>query len=108
MSKAHLQLRPMGDLVFIERLKQEEVTKSGIILARKEATDPRDKSGRLNQGIVIGVGPGKISDITGIRLPMAVKIGDKVLFNEYEIQEFPVGNVVYLGAHEDDLCAVIE
>ena len=62
--------------MFIEPFTEEAVTKVGIVLP-----DTAEKEKPM-QGKVIAVGPGKLNE-KGERIPMSVKVGDRVLFKKY-------------------------
>ena len=96
-----MQIRPLGDHILIEPIKEEEKTKAGIFLPE---TANKEKS---EEGKVIATGPGKMTE-DGKIIPMAVKPGDKVLFTKYGPNEIKVDNKEYLIAREDDILAVIE
>jgi chaperonin GroES len=87
--------------LFIEPLTEEAVTKSGIVLP-----DTAEKEKPI-QGTVIAVGPGKLNE-RGERIPMSVKIGDKVLFKKYGPDEIEVEKKKYLVGDEDDVLAILE
>ena len=70
-----MKLRPLHDRVIIKRLDNERKTASGIVLPENAAEKP-------DQGEVLAVGDGKIGDDGKVR-PLAVKVGDKVLFGKY-------------------------
>lgn len=94
-------IRPLGDKVVIRPISEEEKTKSGIYLP---ATAEKEKP---EQGEVIAVGPGKVSD-EGKTLPMSVKVGDTVLFQKYGPTEAKLEDQEYLVVSESDVLAVIE
>lgn len=94
-------LRPLGDKVVVRPQKEEEKTKSGIVLP---ATAEKDKP---EQGEVIAVGPGKMND-DGKISPMSVKVGDKVLFQQFSPSEVKLDDDEYLVVSESDILAVIE
>ena len=72
-----MKINPLGDRVVVEPQKNESgKTKSGLYLP-----ETADKE-RPEQGTVIAVGPGKMTD-QGKKIPMGVKKGDKVLFTKY-------------------------
>lgn len=92
-------LRPLGDHVIVKPAAQEEVTKSGIVL-------PGSSTEKPEQGEVIAVGPGKLEK--GERLPMDVKVGQRVLFKKYAPDEVKLdGEEVYVLS-QDDIVAVVE
>lgn len=87
----------------IEPLSQEKgsKTKTGIYLP--ETVDKE----RPEQGKVIAVGPGKLSD-EGKRIPINVKKGNIVLFTKYGPNEIKVDGKEYLIAREEDILAILE
>jgi len=95
-----MRIRPLGDRVLIEPLREEK-KKGGIILP-----DTVEKE-RPQEGKVIAVGPGRVDD-NGKKIPMNVKKGDRVLFTKYGPSEIKVDDKEYLITREDDILAVIE
>ena len=96
-----MKIKPLSDYILIEPIKEEEKTKSGILLP-----ETADKE-RPEQGKVIAVGPGKRND-SGNLIPMDIKVGQKVLFTKYGPNEIKVEDKEYLIAKEEDILAVIE
>ena len=98
-TKSKLNLRPLGERVIVQALPQEEKTKSGIIL-------PDTAKEKPNQGEVIAVGPGRISD-DGKVIAMNVKVGDKVLYGKYSGQEVKLDGEEFLIVKESDIYAIV-
>mgnify|MGYP001560750479 FL=1 len=96
-----MKIQPLGDHILIEPLKQEEKTKSGILLPE---TAEKEKP---EQGKVVAVGPGKTTD-EGKLIPITVKVGDLVLFKKYGPDEIKIEDKEYLIASEEDILAIIE
>ena len=96
-----MKIKPLTDHVLIEAIKEEEKTKTGILLP---ATAEKE---RPEQGKVIAAGPGK-KDKHGKRLPLEVKAGDRVLFTKYGPTEIKVDDKEYLIAKEEDILAILE
>ena len=94
-----MKIRPLHDRVIVKRLEAERKTASGIVIPDSAGEKP-------DQGEVLAVGNGKILDDGKVR-PMAVKVGDKVLFGKYSGTEVKVDGTEYLVVREDDLFAVI-
>lgn len=94
-----LSVRPLGDRVIIAALAQEEMTKGGIILPDTAKEKPQ-------QGEVVAVGQGKISD-TGETIAMTVKVGDKVLYGKYSGTEVKIDGTEYLIVKESEILAII-
>jgi chaperonin GroES len=54
------------------------------------------------EGKVVAVGPGKLSD-DGKRIPMELAVGDTVVYSKYGGTEFREGDTEYLVLREDDV-----
>lgn len=96
-----MKIRPLNDHVVIKPLKQEEVTKSGIVLpdtAREEKPE---------QGDVLAVGPGKLLE-NGQRAPIGVRVGDRVLFTKYSPDEVEIDGEEYLVISEEKILGIVE
>lgn len=94
--------RPLGDRVVVRPLTEEEAggtSPSGIIIPDTVSKE------KPEQGIVMGVGPGKYED--GTRTPMEVKVGDRVVFSKYGYDEVKVGSEEYYIVSESSLLAII-
>ncbi len=96
-----MKLKPLNNNVIVKTSSKEEITKSGIVLP-----DTMDKE-KPEQGEVIAVGPGKLSD-SGSRLEMTVKVGDKIVFKKYSPDDIKVEGEEYLVISENDILAIIE
>ena len=96
-----MKIKPLSDHILIEPLKQEEKTKSGILLP-----DTVEKE-RPEQGKVIAVGPGQRGK-DGKVVPMDIKEGDIVLFSKYGPSEIKIDDTEYLMAEEKDILGIVE
>ena len=83
------------DRVVLEPTEAEEKTSGGIILPDTAKQKPQ-------QGKVIAVGPGKLND-KGVRLALAVKIGDTVLFGKYSGSDVEVNTKEYKIVRESEI-----
>lgn len=70
-----MNIRPLYDRVIVRRKEEEEKTSGGIILSGSAKEKP-------NQGEILAVGDGKLLDNGDVR-PLAVKVGDQVIFGQY-------------------------
>jgi chaperonin GroES len=95
-----MKLRPIGDKIIVEPEKEEEKTKSGIVLPDTAKEKPQ-------KGKVIAVGPGKVLD-NGQRSPMEVKVGDTVIYSKYAGTEVKIEDKEYLILSDRDILAIIE
>jgi chaperonin GroES len=96
-AKSATKLEPLGDRVVIRPTKKEEVTKGGIVLPDTAKEKPQE-------GEVIAVGPGKLSE-EGNRIPMEVKVGDKVIYAKYAGTEIKEDDEELIIARESDILA---
>jgi chaperonin GroES len=92
---AALTLKPLDDRVVVEPLEAEEKTSGGILLPDTAKQKPQ-------QGKVIAVGPGKLSD-KGDRIALGVKVGDTVLFGKYSGSDVEVNGTEYKILRESDI-----
>lgn len=95
-----MKLRPLHDRVIIKRLDNETKTTSGIVIPDTAAEKP-------DQGQVLAVGEGKVGDDGKVR-PMAVKVGDKVLFGQYSGNTVKIDGDEVVILSESELYGVIE
>jgi len=98
--KTEFQLRPLADRVVVERDETDERTSGGIVL-------PDNAKEKVNRGKVIAVGGGKLND-DGKRVPLQVKVGDRVLFSKYSGDDYKLGDDECLLIRESDILAVID
>jgi chaperonin GroES len=94
-----MNLRPLGDRVVVKPVEREERTKSGIVLPDTAKEKPQE-------GLVEAVGTGRILD-NGQKVPMELKVGDKVLYAKYAGNEFKLDDIEYLIISEKDVLAVV-
>jgi chaperonin GroES len=94
-----MKVKPLADRVLIKPLEAEEIKRGGIIIPDTAKEKPQ-------QGEVIEVGPGRVSE-EGDKIPMEVKKGDKVLYGKYSGTEVTIDDVEYLIMRESDIFAVI-
>ena len=93
-------LQPLGDRVLVRPMAAEEVRASGIVIPDTAKEKPQE-------GEVLAVGPGKL-DEDGKRLPMDVKVGDRVLFSKYGGDEFTIDGEELKILGESDILAVVK
>jgi chaperonin GroES len=94
-----MKIKPLGDRVLVEPLKEAEVKKGGIIIPDTAKEKPQE-------GVVIALGTGKLDD-DGKKVPFNVKKGDVVLMPKYGGTEVKVDGKEYQIMREEDILAVI-
>ena len=95
-----MKLRPLQDRILVQRVKEEEKTKGGIIIPDTAKEKPAE-------GKVIAAGNGKL-DENGKRIALEVKKGDRILFGKYSGSEVNIEAEEYLIMREDDVLGIIE
>ncbi len=97
--KSEIKLQPLGDRVVIRREESESVTAGGIVLP----DSAKDKPAR---GKIVAVGEGRMTK-TGSRVPLQVKVGDRVLFSSYSGEGFKHNDGELLLMREEEILAII-
>ncbi len=92
-------IRPLGERVVVKPLPMEEVTKGGIVLPDTAKEKPQ-------KGEVTAVGSGRLLD-NGQRIPIDLKVGDKVLYSKYAGNEVKLDGEEYLILREGDILGVL-
>jgi chaperonin GroES len=95
-----MAIRPLHDRVLVQRVKEEEKTKGGIII-------PDTAKEKPIEGKVIAVGNGKVAEDGSVR-KLEVKVGDRVLFGKYSGQEIKVDGEEMMILREDDIVGIVE
>ena len=101
---SELKIKPLADRVVVRPLTDEEagnVSASGIIIPD---TAKKDKP---EQGVVMAVGNGKWDEDGEKRIPLEVKVGDKVMFSKYGYDEVKLGDQEYYVVSESSILAVL-
>lgn len=98
---AKLKLRPLADRLVVEPLEQEERTSTGLYIPETAKEKPQ-------QGKVLAVGPGAFKEGSSERIPMDVKVGDKVLFAKYGGSEIKIDSRELKILRESDVLAIVE
>jgi len=96
-----MKIRPLHDRVVIKRVDDERKTAGGIVIPDTATAE------KPIRGKVIAIGTGKLLEGGKIQ-PLAVKVGDTVLFGKYSGTEVKLENEEYLVMREDDIMGIIE
>ena len=94
-----VNIKPLEDRIVVTVLESEQTTASGIVIPDTAKEKPQE-------GTVLAVGPGRFED--GNRVPLDVKVGDKVLYSKYGGTEVKYNGEEYLVLSARDVLAVIE
>jgi chaperonin GroES len=91
-----VNVTPLHDRVIVKRIEEKESVRGGIIIPDSAKEKPQE-------GEVIAVGEGRREK--GVRVPLDVKAGDRVLFGKYSGTEIRLDNEEYLILKEDEILA---
>lgn len=91
-------MQPLGDRVVIRSLEETEEMRGGLYIPDTAKEKPQ-------QGEIVAVGPGRYEK--GERVPMELKVGQKVLYGKYSGTEVRFDDDEYLIIKESDVLAVI-
>jgi chaperonin GroES len=89
---------PLADRVVVRSLEGNEQTRGGLFIPDTAKEKPQE-------GEILAVGPGRFDD--GKRVPMEVKVGDKVLFGKYSGTEVVIDGEPLLILRESDVLATL-
>jgi len=93
-----VNVSPLADRVVVRSLESNEQTRGGLFIPDTAKEKPQE-------GEILAVGPGRFDD--GKRVPMEVKVGDKVLFGKYSGTEVTIDNEQLLILRESDVLAIL-
>ena len=94
-----MSLKPLEDRIVVKPGEEEETTVSGIVIPDTAKEKPQE-------GEVVAAGPGRFED--GQRVPLDVKVGDKVIYSKYGGTEVKVEGEEYLILSGRDVLAIIK
>ena len=97
-SAAALKVSPLADRVVVKALEETESMRGGLYIPDTAKEKPQ-------QGEIVAVGPGRFEKDK--RVPMEVKVGDKVLYGKYSGTEVAIEGDTYLILRESDVLAII-
>jgi chaperonin GroES len=102
VKKSDSKITPLGDRILLKPFSEEEMntTVSGIIIPDTVSKE------KPEQGRVIAVGEGRWEN--GKKIPVSVKVGDKVVFSRYGYEEVKLDGVEYYILKEENILAVIK
>jgi len=95
-----INIRPLGDRVIVQPVEKEETIAGGLLLPETAKEKPQ-------QGEVLAAGEGR-RDEDGDRIPMDVKVGDKVLFAKYAGTEIKLDGKKLLIMKETDILGIVK
>ncbi len=96
--KTVLSVLPLADRVVVRPIEESEQMKGGLYIPDTAKEKPQ-------QGEVVALGPGRLDE--GQRVPIELKVGQKVLYGKYTGTEITLDEQKLLIVKESDVLAVI-
>ena len=93
-----VSLQPLEDRIVVKPSEGEEMTASGLVIPDTAKEKPQE-------GEVLAVGPGRFED--GQRLPLDIKVGDKVIYSKYGGTEVKLAGDELLILSARDVLAIV-
>ncbi|HKG94796.1 MAG TPA: co-chaperone GroES [Gemmatimonadaceae bacterium] len=97
-SATSAKVSPLADRVVVKPLEETEQMRGGLYIPDTAKEKPQ-------QGEVIAVGPGRFEKDK--RVPMDLKVGDRILYGKYSGTEVTIDNEQLLILRESDVLAVV-
>ena len=94
-----MNLKPLHDRVVVEHVEQADKSAGGVFLPDTAKEKPQE-------GKVLAVGTGRTLD-NGTKVPMEVKVGDRILYSKYSGSEVKIEGTEYLIISEKDVLAIV-
>ena len=94
-----MKVKPLYDRILVKRFEEKEQKKGSIIIPDTAREKPME-------GKVIAVGAGRIDK--GERVPLEVKVGNKVLFGKYSGTEIKIDDHEHVILKEDEVLGIIQ
>ena len=94
-----VSIKPLEDRIVVKTLEAETTTASGLVIPDSAKEKPQE-------GEVLAVGPGRVDD-NGVRIPLDVAVGDKVIFSKYGGTEVKYSGEEYLILSARDILAIV-
>ncbi|GAA1974192.1 co-chaperone GroES [Isoptericola halotolerans] len=92
-------IKPLEDRIVVKAVEAETTTASGLVIPDTAKEKPQE-------GEVLAVGDGRFDD-QGNRVPVDVKVGDKVIYSKYGGTEVKYAGEEYLVLSARDILAVV-
>jgi len=94
-----MNVQPLADRILVRRIEEQETIRGGIIIPDTAKEKPQE-------GEVVAVGPGKLTD-EGKRVSPEVKKGDRVLIGKYSGTEVKIEGTEYVILREDEVLGIL-
>ncbi len=94
-----MKVKPLSDRILLHRVDPEQKVKGGIIIPDSAQEKPLEAK-------VVAIGAGRLDD-NGKRIPLQVKVGDRVLVGKYAGNEIKINDKEHVIVREDEILGII-
>jgi chaperonin GroES len=94
-----MKVKPLHDRILVQRIEEKEQKRGSIIIPDTAKEKPME-------GKVIAAGTGRLEK-DGKRIPLEVKVGDRVLFGKYAGTEIKIDDNDHVILREDEVLGII-
>lgn len=95
-----MKFKPINDRICVRRDASEETSPGGIVLPDVAKKKPQ-------KGTVVAVGPGKLDETSGKRIPVGVKEGDRILFGAWSGEDLEIDGQKVIFLAEAQVLAIL-
>ena len=95
-----VNIKPLEDRILVQTLDAEQTTASGLVIPDTAKEKPQE-------GEVIAVGPGRFNEDGDERIPLDIKVGDKVIYSKYGGTEVKYSGEEFLILSARDVLAIV-
>ncbi|GAB3067666.1 co-chaperone GroES [Intrasporangium mesophilum] len=95
-----VSIKPLEDRIVVKSLEAEQTTASGLVIPDTAKEKPQE-------GEVLAVGPGRWNEDGDERVPLDIKVGDKVIYSKYGGTEVKYGGEEFLILSARDVLAIV-
>ena len=95
-----VNIKPLEDRILVKAIDAEQTTASGLVIPDTAKEKPQE-------GEVLAVGPGRFNEDGDERIPLDIKVGDKVIYSKYGGTEVKYGGEEYLILSSRDVLAIV-
>ncbi|MCP3980050.1 MAG: co-chaperone GroES [bacterium] len=93
-----MKVKPLYDRVLVKRVEEKEQKRGAIIIPDTAKEKPME-------GKVMAIGSGRIEK--GERVPLELKVGDRILFGKYAGTEIKIDDNEHVILREEEVLGII-
>ncbi len=95
-----MKIRPLYDRVVVKRVEEPAKSRGGLFLPETAQEKPLE-------GEIVAIGHGRLDEKSGSVRPLAVSVGDRVVFGRYAGTEVKIDGEDRLVLREEEIFGVV-